>query len=54
MLIVGYSLLSNLSRYPEIWKIFSEIWRKYFKFWFAGDKAQNVLWRVNNFHFSSN
>ena len=23
-------------------------------FFIAGDKAQNVLWRVNNFHFSSN
>ena len=53
MLIVGDSLVSNLSRYPEIW-------RKYFinhgalNFGIAGDKAQNVLWRLNNFHFSSN
>ena len=23
-------------------------------FGIVGDKAQNVLWRVNNFHFSSN
>ena len=53
MLIVGDSLVSNLSRYPKIW-------RKYFinlgalNFSIAGDKTQNVLWRVNNFHFSSN
>ena len=53
MLIVGDSLVSNLSRYPKIW-------RKYFSnhaalnFGIAGDKAQNVLWRVNNLHFSSN
>ena len=52
MLIVGDSLVSNLSRYPEIW-------RKYFinhgalNFGIAGDKAQNVLWRVNNLYFSS-
>ena len=45
MLIVGDSLVSNLSRYPEIW-------RKYFinqgalNFGIDGDKAQNVLWRV--------
>ena len=53
LLIIGDSLVSNLSRYPEIW-------RKYFSnhgalnFGIAGDKAQNVLWRVNNLHFSSN
>ena len=53
MLIVGDSLVLNLSRYPEIW-------RKYFSnhgplnFGIAGDKAQNVLWRVNNLYFSSN
>ena len=53
MLIVGDSLVLILSRYPEIW-------RKYFSnheplnFGIAGDKAQNVLWRVNNLYFSSN
>ena len=53
LLIIGDSLVSNLSRYPEIW-------RKYFSnhgalnFGIAGDKAQNVLCRVNNLHFSSN
>ena len=53
MLIIGDSLVSNLSRYLEIW-------RKYFIYLralncgIAGDKAQNVLWRVKNLHFSSN
>ena len=53
LLIIGDSLVSNLSRYPQIW-------RKYFSnhgalnFGIAGDKAQNVLWRVSNLHFSSN
>ena len=53
LLIIGDSLVSNLSHYPDIW-------RKYFSnygalnFGIAGDKAQNVLWRVNNLHFSSN
>ena len=53
MLIVGDSLVSNLSRYPEIW-------RKYFfnhealNFCIAGVKTQNVLWRVSNLYFSSN
>ena len=50
ILLVDNSLVSNLSRYPEIW-------RKYFmnhgalNFSIAGDKAQNDLWRANNFHF---
>ena len=53
MLIVGDSLVSNLSRYPEIW-------RKYFvndgalNFYVAGDMVQNVLCRVSNLYFSSN
>ena len=53
LLIFGDSLVSNLSRY-------SEIWQKYFSnhgalnFGIAGDKAKNVLWRVNNLHFSFN
>ena len=53
MLIVVDSLVSNLSRYPEIW-------RKYFinhgalNFGIARDMTQEVLWRVNNLHFSSN
>ena len=49
LLIIGNLLVSNLSRYPEIW-------RNYFSnhgtlnFGIAGDKAQNILWRVNNLH----
>ena len=53
MLIVGSLLVPNLSCYPKIM-------RKYYSnhavlnFCIAGDKAQNILWRVNNVHFSSN
>ena len=41
-----------------MWR-YSEIWREYFNhgalnFGIAEDKAQNVLWRVNNLHFSYN
>ena len=52
LLIIDDLLVSNLSYYHEIW-------RKYFSnhgalnFGIVGDKAQNVLWRVNNLHFSS-
>ena len=53
LLTIGDSLVSNLSRYPKIWrKNFSN--HGALNFAIARDKAQNVLWRVNNFHFSSN
>ena len=50
MLIVGNSLVSNISRYPEIWRK-SFINHGTLNFGIAGYKAQNVLWRVNNFYF---
>ena len=53
MLLVGDSLVSNLSHYPEIWRKYS-MNHGALNFGIAGDKAQNLLWRVNNFHFSSN
>ena len=53
MLIVGDSLVSNLSRYPEIWRKHF-INHGAFNFVIAGDKAQNVLWRVDDLYFSSN
>ena len=53
MLIAADSLISNLSRYPKIWrKYFINHWA--LNFGIAGNNAQNVLWRVNNFHLSSN
>ena len=53
LLIIADLLVSNLSRYPEIRrKHFSN--HRVLNFGIAGDKAQNVLWRVNNLHFSSN
>ena len=63
MLIVGDSLVSNLPRYPEIQikyfinhKVQLELVCWYYQhrlFGIAGDKAQNVLSRVNNLRFSS-
>ena len=50
MLIVGDSLVSNLSRYPEIWRTYF-INHGALNFGTAGDKAQSVLWRVNNLFF---
>ena len=53
MLIVGDSLASNLSRYLEIWRKYFDI-HGVVNFDIAADKAQNVWWRINNLHFSSN
>ena len=53
ILLIGDSLISNLRRYPEIWK-------KYFSsnntlnFGIPGDKIQHVLWRIQNLNFSNN
>ena len=52
MLIVGDSLVLNLSRYPEIWKSYF-VNHGALNFGIARDKTQNVLWRVNNLYFSS-
>ena len=47
LLLIGDSLISNLSLFPEIWK-------KYFlqhealNLGVRGDKTQNVLWRIKN------
>ena len=49
----------SLRRLSRNWEGYPEIWRKYFinhaalNFGIAGDKAQNVLWRVNNLYFPS-
>ena len=53
LLIIGNLLVSNLSRYPEIWRNYLSN-HGTLNFGIAGDKAQNILWRVNNLHFSSN
>ena len=53
LLLIGDSLISNLSRYPDIWN-------KYFtnyntlNFGISGDKVQNILWRISNYDFSNN
>ena len=50
---VGDSLVSNLSSYPEIWRIYFNH-HGALNFGIAGDEVQNVLRRVNNLYFSSN
>ena len=52
-LIVSDSLVSNVSRYPEIWRK-PFINNGTFIFDIPGDKVKNVLPRVNNLHFWSN
>ena len=52
-LLFGNSIISNLGKYPEIWK-------KYFSshntlnFGIPGDKIQHVSWRTQNLNFSNN
>ena len=51
ILLIGDSLISNLSRYPDIWKShFSK--HNTLNFGIPGDKVQNILWRINNLNFS--
>ena len=53
ILLIGDSIISNLGRYPKIWK-------KYFSsnntlnFGISGDKNQHVLWRIQHLNFSNN
>ena len=50
ILLIGDCIISNLARYPEIWK-------KYFfshntlNFGIPGDKIQHALWRIENLNF---
>ena len=53
LLIIGDSLVSNLSFIPNMEKIFQYSFQT-LNVGIAGDKAQNILWRVNNLHFFSN
>ena len=51
--IIGDSIISNLGRYPEIWKKhFSR--HSALNFGKHGDKIQHVLWRMQNLNFSNN
>ena len=47
------SLISNLNRYPDVWKNYFSI-HNTLNFGIQGDKIQNILWRLNNLNFSKN
>ena len=51
--MIGDSLISNLSRYPHVWKIYFSI-HNALNFGIHGDKIQNILWRLNNLNLSKN
>ena len=53
ILLIGDSLISNISRYQDVWsQYFSE--RNTLKFSIPGDKVQSLLLRITNLKFSSN
>ena len=51
ILLIGDSLISNLTRYPDIWKSYFSR-HNALNFGIPGDKVQNILWRINNLNFS--
>ena len=51
--MIGDYLISNLSRYPDVWKNYFSI-HNMFNFGNQGSKIQNILWRLNNLNFSKN
>ena len=53
VILIGDSLISNLSRYPDVCKNYFSI-HDTLNFGIQGDKIQNVLWRLNNLNFSKN
>ena len=53
VILIGDSLISNLSRYPDVWKNYFSI-HNTLNFGIQGDKIQNILWRLNNLNFSKN
>jgi len=46
IVVIGDSLVRSLSRYPEVWKLLSA--HNLVNFGLGGDRAENVLWRVDN------
>ena len=52
MLLILDSLISNLSRYPDVWKYFSI--HNTLNLGIQGNKIQNILWWLNNLNFSKN
>ena len=53
ILLIGDSLISNWSRYPDVWKNYFSI-HNTLNFGIPGDKIQNMLWRPNKLNFSKN
>ena len=51
--MIGDSLISNLSRYPDVCKNYFSI-QNTFNFGIQGGKIQNILWQLNNLNFSKN
>ena len=49
VVVIGDSLVRWLSRYPEVWKLLSA--HNLVNFGLGGDRAENVLWRVDNLSF---
>ena len=53
VILIGDSLISNLSRYSDVWKNYFSI-QDTLNFGIQGDKIQNMLWRLNNLNFTKN
>ena len=53
VILIGDSLISNLSRYPDVWKNYFSI-HNMLNFGIQGDKIQNILWQLNNLNSSKN
>ena len=53
ILLIGDSIVSNLGKYPEIWKNHSSR-HNTLSFGIPGDQIQHVLWRIQILNFSYN
>ena len=53
VILIGDFLISNLRRYPDVWKNYFSIHNS-LNFGIESDKIQNILWRLNNLNYSKN
>ena len=53
VILIGGFLISNLRRYPDVWKNYFSIHNS-LNFGIESDKIQNILWRLNNLNYSKN
>ena len=51
IILIGDSLISNVNRYPNVWKNYFSI-HIMLNFGIHSDKIQNILWQLNNLNFS--